>query len=180
MHGCKSTMGPTKLHVLRAVWILRWSRHKWVNCWQRLEGLSVVSARGVLQALHYCSTAYRVRRTVVPVHIYYYYAAQHVSQAPPGRAKCPADLHARRRPKQEAEGHARREPAAAGHGDHGTILAGAAISPPGPQRIIAQIHYACGIQIDRSQHYVVRPYRQLVLQYEYLKEFPLVAGLVNL
>ena len=121
--------------------------------------------------LQYC-----IPSTVVPVHIYYYYAAQHVSQAPPGRAKCPADLHARRRPKQEAEGHARREPAAARHGDHGTILAGAAISPPGPQRIIAQIHYACGIQTDRSQHYVV----PAVLQYEYLKEFPLVAGLVNL
>ena len=36
---------------------------------------------------------------------------------------------------REAEG---REPAAAGHGNRGAILAGAAVSPPGPQRIIAQ------------------------------------------
>jgi hypothetical protein len=52
---------------------------------------------------------------------YYYYAVQHVSQAPPGRAKCPADHHARRQPKREAEG---REPAAAGattdHTPHAT------------------------------------------------------------
>ena len=78
-------------------------------------------------------------------HQYYYYAVQHVSQAPPGRAKCPADPHARRRPKREAEG---REPAAAGHGDRGAILAGAAVSPPGPQRIIAQMLRACGIQVQ--------------------------------
>ena len=78
---------------------------------------------------------------------YYYHAVdlQHVSQAPPGRAKCPADPHARRRPKREAEG---REPAAAGHGDRGAILAGAAVSPPGPQRIIAQMLRACGIQVQ--------------------------------
>ncbi len=63
----------------------------------------------------------------------------------PGRAKCPADPHARRRPKREAEG---REPAAAGHGDRGAILAGAAVSPPGPQRIIAQMLRACGIQLQ--------------------------------
>jgi hypothetical protein len=68
-----------------------------------------------------------------------------VSQAPPGRAKCPADPHARRRPKREAEG---REPAAAGHGDRGAKLAGAAVSPPGPQRIIAQMLRACGIQVQ--------------------------------
>jgi hypothetical protein len=40
------------------------------------------------------------------------------------------------RSNQEAEG---REPAAAGHG--------AAVSPPGPQRIIAQMLRACGIQV---------------------------------
>ena len=78
-------------------------------------------------------------------HQYYYYAVQHVSQAPPGRAKCPADPHARRRPKREAEG---REPAAAGHEDRGAILAGAAVSPPGPQRIIAQMLRACGIHVQ--------------------------------
>ena len=43
---------------------------------------------------------------------------------------------------------------AAGHGDRGAILAGAAVSPPGPRRIIAQMLGACGIQTDRSQHYV--------------------------
>ena len=75
---------------------------------------------------------------------------QHVSQAPHGRAKFPADPHARRRPKREAEG---REPAAAGHGDCEPILAGAAVSPPGPQRIIARMLCACGIKTDRSQHY---------------------------
>jgi hypothetical protein len=54
--------------------------------------------------------------------------------------------HARRRPKREAEG---REPAAAWHGDRGAILAGAAVSPPGPQRIIAQMLRACcGIQVQ--------------------------------
>jgi hypothetical protein len=46
------------------------------------------------------------------------------------------------------------KPAAAGHGDRRAILAGAAVSPPGPQRIIAQMLGACGIQTDRSQHYV--------------------------
>ena len=46
------------------------------------------------------------------------------------------------------------EPAAAGHKDRGAILAGAAVSPLGPQRIIAQMLRACGIQTDRSQHYV--------------------------
>jgi hypothetical protein len=75
---------------------------------------------------------------------YYYHAVQYVLQAPPGRAKCPGDPHARRRPKREAEG---REPAAAGHGDRGAILVGAAVSPPGPQRIIAQMLRACGIQV---------------------------------
>jgi hypothetical protein len=49
---------------------------------------------------------------------------------------------------------AARKPAAAGHGDRGAILAGAAALPPGPQRIIAQMLGACGIQPDRSQHYV--------------------------
>ena len=44
--------------------------------------------------------------------------------------------------------------AAAGHRDRGAILAGAAVSPPGPQRIIAQMLGARGIQTDRSQHYV--------------------------
>jgi hypothetical protein len=38
-----------------------------------------------------------------------------------------------------------------------------AVSPPGPQRIIAQMLRASGIQTDRSQHYVVAT----VLQYEY-------------
>ena len=75
----------------------------------------------------------------------------------PGRAKCPADPHARRRPKREAKG---REPAAAGHEDCAVIWAGAAVSPPGPQRIIhvAQMLGACGIQTmiqtDGSQHYM--------------------------
>jgi hypothetical protein len=47
-------------------------------------------------------------------------------------------------PEGGAEG---REPAAAGHGDQGAILAGAAVSPPGSQRIgiIAQMLRACGI-----------------------------------
>ena len=76
-----------------------------------------------------------------------------ITQAPPGRAKCPADPHARRRPKREAKG---REPAAAGHWDCGAIWAGAAVSPPGLQRIIhvAQMLGACGIQTDGSQHYM--------------------------
>ena len=65
--------------------------------------------------------------------------------------KCPADPHARRRPKREAED---REPAAFGHGDRGAILASAAVSPPGPQRIIAHMLGACVIQTDGSQHYV--------------------------
>ena len=93
-------------------------------------------------------------------HQYHYYAVQHVSQAPPGRAKCPADPHARRRPKREAEG---REPAAAGHGDRGAILAGAAVSPPGPQRIIAQMLRACGIQVQVRSKYLSTRY--LVLEY---------------
>ena len=86
-----------------------------------------------------------------------------VSQAPPGRAKCPADPHARRRPKQKTEG---REPAAAGHEDRVAILAGAAVSPPGPRRIIAQMLGACSIQADRSQHHLV----PAVLQCEYLEK----------
>jgi hypothetical protein len=75
-------------------------------------------------------------------------SVQHVSQAPHGHTKCPADPHARRRPKREAEG---REQAAAGHGNRGVILAGAALSPPGPQRIIAQTLGACGIQAEKSK-----------------------------
>jgi hypothetical protein len=76
--------------------------------------------------------------------------------------------HARRRPKREAKD---REPAAAGHEDRCAILAaGAAVSPPGPQRIIAQMICDYGIQTDRSQHchghYVVLA----VLQYEYAEE----------
>jgi hypothetical protein len=78
---------------------------------------------------------------------------QHVSQAPPRRTKCPTESHARRRPKREAEG---REPAAFGHGDRGAAVPklSAAVSPPGPQRIIVQMLSACGIQTDGSQHYV--------------------------
>ena len=50
---------------------------------------------------------------------------------------------------------------AAGHGDRGAILAGAAVLPPGPRRIIAQMLGACGIQTDRSQHYTVTVYKYL-------------------
>ena len=57
----------------------------------------------------------------------------------PSRSPCPKAAEAK------AEG---REPAAAGHGDRGAILAGAAVSPPGPQRIIAQMLRACGIQVQ--------------------------------
>ena len=96
---------------------------------------------------------------------YYYHAVQHVSQAPPGRAKCPAE----RSDQAGSKGAAR-------HGDRGAILAGAAVSPPGPQRIIAQMLGACGIQTDRSQHYVA----PAVLQYEYVKESSLADGLQNL
>jgi hypothetical protein len=46
-----------------------------------------------------------------------------------------------------------REPATAGNGDHGAILAGAAVSPPGPQRIIAQMLRACGIQTDTKEDF---------------------------
>ena len=59
---------------------------------------------------------------------------------------------------------------AAGHGDRGAILAGAAVSPPGPQRIIAQMLHACGIQTDRSQYYHEHYVVFAVLQYEYGKE----------
>ena len=64
------------------------------------------------------------------------------------------------RSNQEAEG---REPAAAGHGDRGAILAGAAVSPPGPQRIIAQMLRACGIQVQVRSKYLSTRY--LVLEY---------------
>ena len=57
------------------------------------------------------------------------------------------------RPLKERSDQAGSE-GAAGHGDRGAILAGAAVSPPGPRRIIAQMLGACGIQTDRSQHYV--------------------------
>jgi hypothetical protein len=77
----------------------------------------------------------------------------------PSRPPCPKPKAAKRRPLG-------REPAAtAGHRDHdrdhGAILAGVAVSPSGPQRIIlvAQMLHACGIQTaDRSQHYVVLEY----------------------
>lgn len=113
-----------------------------------LQGLQACRSEPVLIAgtgRCYRSTAVYTAVLQYLYHQYYYYAVQHVSQAPPGRAKCPADPHARRRPKREAEG---REPAAAGHGDRGAILAGAAVSPPGPQRIIAQMLRACGIQVQ--------------------------------
>ena len=54
----------------------------------------------------------------------------------------------------EARGREAGSEGVAGHGDRGAILAGAAVSPPGPRRIIAQMLGACGIQTDRSQHYV--------------------------
>jgi hypothetical protein len=90
-------------------------------------------------------------------------------------SKCPADPHARRRPQPAAEG---REPAAAWHGDYGAILAGAAVSPPGPQRITAHMIRACGIQtnLSRSQQYVLHA----VLQYEYAKKASMADGLRNL
>jgi hypothetical protein len=56
----------------------------------------------------------------------------------------------------------RREPATAGHWDRGAILAGAAVSSPGPQRIIAQMLRAYVIQTNISQHHVV----PVVLKYE--------------
>jgi hypothetical protein len=123
-------------------------------------GYPVSTQRGFLQ---YCSTAKKYCSTALPstadcstttiLLLLCSTRVQHVSQAPPGRAKCPADPHARRRPKREAEG---REPAAAGHGDRGAILASAAVSPPGPQAqriiLVARMLCACGIQTDRSQH----------------------------
>ena len=61
-----------------------------------------------------------------------------------GRAKCPADPHARRWPKRRPLG--RRELAAtAGHADRGAILAGVVVSPPGPRRIIDQIYLSYGV-----------------------------------
>jgi hypothetical protein len=98
-----------------------------------------------------------------------------ITSVPQGRAKCPVDPHARRWPKREAKGQ---EPTAAGHGDCGAILAGAAVSPPGPQRIIAQMLRACGIQTDtsRSQHY----YSCMnITQYEYAKESSLFSVLTG-
>ena len=120
----------------------------------------------------YCSTS--LPNTAVLAHIYYYYAANMYHKRPlePGRAKCTADPFARRRPKREAEG---REPAAAGYGDRGAILVGAAIPPPVPRRIIAQMLRAYSIQTDRSQHYVV----PALLQYEYAEESSLADGLQN-
>jgi hypothetical protein len=66
-----------------------------------------------------CETLHHSKHFLLPTLYSNYsciYAVQHVSQAPPGRAKCPADPYARRRPKREVEG---REPAAAGHARHG-------------------------------------------------------------
>jgi hypothetical protein len=104
-------------------------------------GYPVSTQRGFLQ---YCSTAKKYNSTALPstaecntstnLLLLCSTRVQHVSQAPHGRAKCPANPHARRRPKREAEG---REPAAARHGDRGVILAGAAVSPPRPRWIIA-------------------------------------------
>ena len=103
--------------------------------------------RGFLQycntAKKYCSTA--LPSTAVPMHIYCYYAVQHVSQAPHGRAKCAADPHARRRPKQEVW----------------------------PQRIIAKILRACGIQTDR------RGIFSTTVIYEYTKESSLASELTG-
>jgi hypothetical protein len=114
----------------------------------------------------------RVRQYWYTFIIIMQYNMHHKRPLEPQRAKCTADPHPRRRPKQEAEG---REPAAAGYGDRGAILVGAAISPPVPRRIIAQMLRACSIQTDRSQHHVV----PALLQYEYAEESSLADGLQN-
>jgi hypothetical protein len=131
----------------------------------------VSTQRGFLQ---YCSTSKKYCSAALPITaecssstnllLLCSTRVQHVSQAPSGPAKCSDDPHARMRPKREAEG---REPAAARHGNRGAILAGAAVSPPGPQRIIAQTLRACGIQTDRSQHYFEHYVVLAELQYEY-------------
>jgi hypothetical protein len=76
-----------------------------------------------------------------------------VSQAPPRRAKCPAEITMPEGGRSERLKAGSRPPQSMGI--TGPFLAGAAVSPPGPQRIIAQMLRACGIQTDRSKHYVV-------------------------
>jgi hypothetical protein len=51
------------------------------NILQNYKNVTVLGLHFLLRYMC-CSSA---------VHIYFYYAVQHVSQAPPGRAKCPAD-----------------------------------------------------------------------------------------
>ena len=78
--------------------------------------------RSSAEVLQYCNTAevlqkYLSREVHVlhyvywstASHVYYYYAVHHVSQAPPGRAKCSADPHARK----AAEDGVTRKPTAA-------------------------------------------------------------------
>ena len=55
---------------------------------------------------------------------------------------------------------------AAGHGDRGAILAGATVSPLGPQRIIAEIWLSYGvISSDPKLQYSCSTSRTAVLQY---------------
>ena len=88
---------------------------------------------------------------------YYYHAVQHVSQAPPGRAKCPADPHARRRPKRQAVKGAKRPGREQGRhrawGSRGHF-GGRCCLTAGATTDHSQMLGACGIQTDRSQHYV--------------------------
>ena len=76
-------------------------------CYKDCQGLQACRSEPVLIAgtgRCYRSTAVYTAVLQYLYHQYYYYAVQHVSQAPPGRAKCPADPHARRRPKRHARG----------------------------------------------------------------------------
>jgi hypothetical protein len=87
------------------------------------------------------------------VNLYHMFLLKAQNARPISRSPCPNGWPERRPLGQE--------PAAARHGDRGAILVGVAVSSPGLQRIIAQMLRACGIQTDKSQHYVV----PAVLQY---------------
>jgi hypothetical protein len=66
--------------------------------------------------------------------------------------------------RSERPEHGGREPAASGHADRGAILAEAAVSPPGPQRIIAQMLGACGIQVQVQVRVQVRNFQHVKIR----------------
>ncbi len=86
--------------------------------------------------------------------------AKHLGYDPLWPRRCDSSAHQNGSAIPMPEGGRSQRPKSGSRPPQGMGIA-SAVSPPGPQRIIAQMLRASGIQTDRSQHYVVAT----VLQY---------------